>query len=466
VGLIVGILIPIVFSTFPTPEPLTPQGWLALGLLLGAVTMIICTTLRDYQAMIAMCCMLVITNTAPLTTVFAPFGQSAWWMMFGALGIGVAAVECGFMKRIAYFMLKVLPPTFRGQCLAYIASGAIISPIIPSSTAKGIIMAPIARNTSDALGFKPHSKGAQGIFIIMFTAYVSFALTFLSGSAVNISIVGALPEAFRVTWTEWFITLLPWGVLSTALMVLVVFKFYGLKKKDLKNLKVDEQSGKLSKQQVSDELKKMGPMSIKEKITLVVMLAALACWIFEAQIGVSATVIALFAFIILFATGVAAPDKIKNVGWEALFFVGAFLCLPVVFSQVGLNAFISEMLGERVAPIMGNIYILVPFIIILTTLIRMVFVSLSGTAILVTTIFLPFTEMFGIHPFIIAVVSYTSTNTWNVSYQNTVTVASLAANGPEWLTNRDILTGSFWYMITNFAALMLCIPYWRMLGMV
>jgi DASS family divalent anion:Na+ symporter len=58
-----------------------------------------------------------------------------------------------------------------------------------------------------------------------------------------------------------------------------------------------------------------------------------------------------------------------------------------------------------------------------------------------------------------------STNTWNVNYQNTVTVAALAANGPDWMTNNDILKGSLWYMLTNFVALMLCVPYWKLLGM-
>jgi len=162
---------------------------------------------------------------------------------------------------------------------------------------------------------------------------------------------------------------------------------------------------------------------------------------------------------------VASPEKIKGIGWEALLFVGAFLCLPVVFREVGLNAFISEMLGDKVAPIMSNMFLLVPFICLITTLIRLVFVSLSGTAILVTAIFLPFCEMYGIHPFIIAAISYMATNTWNVNYQNTVTIAALAANGPKWMVNKDILTGSFWYMVTNLAALMICIPYWRMLGM-
>lgn len=457
IGLIAGALVPIIFSLFPTPEPLLPKAWLALGLLIGAVIWIITKTLRDYQAMIVMCCLLVITKTVEFSVAFAPFGQSSWWMMFGALGIGVAAVECGFMKRVAYLMLKAFPSSFRGQALAYVLSGTIISPIMPSSTAKGVIMAPLAKNTSDALGFKPHSKGAQGIFLSMFTGYVIIALMFLSGSAVNVSVVGALPEGQQVTWMQWLITLLPWGIITAVLMIFVIFKFYGPKK--------GEAVGTVSKEQVQAELDKMGPWSTKEKITLGVLIVALACWILEKQIGVNSTLVAMLAFVILFAAGVAPAEKLKNVGWEALFFVGAFLCLPTVFREVGLNDFISNMLGDKVAPIMSNMFLLVPFIVIITTIIRLVFVSLSGTAILVTAIFIPFCAQYGIHPFVIAAISYMATNTWNVNYQNTVTVAALAANGPDWLTNNDILKGSFYYMVVNVIALLCSIPYWKLLGM-
>lgn len=457
VGLIVGILIPIAFSFFPTLEPLQPKAWLAVGLLLGAVVWIITKAFRDYQAMIIMCCLFVVTSCVPFGMAFGAFSQSSWWMMFGALGIGVAAVECGFMKRIAYLMLKVLPSSFRGQCLAYILSGAIVSPIVPSSTAKGVIMAPLAKSTSDALGFKPHSRGAQGMFIAMYSGYVGLALIFLSGSAVNISIAGVMPAGFEVGWMKWFITLLPWGIVFAVLMILVLFKFYGPKK--------GEEGGKVSKEVVQAELDKMGPWSAREKITLFTVIVALILWILEVQIGLSSTVVALIAFILLFATGVASPDKIKTVGWEPLFFVGAFLCLPNVFKELGINDFISGFLGYRVAPIMSNMFLLVPFIAILTYAVRLVFVSTSGTTILLTTIFLPFCAQYGIHPFVIAATAYMSTNTWNVSYQNTQTVAALAANGSDWLTNRDVLSGSVWYMVINMAALFCSIPIWKLMGM-
>lgn len=456
IGLIIGIIIPIVFSFFPTPEPLQPKAWLAIGLLLGAVVWIITKTFRDYQAMIIMCCLLVVTKCVSFGTAFGSFAGTSWWMMFGALGIGVAAVECGFMKRIAYLMLKVLPSSFRGQCLAYIFSGAIISPIMPSSTAKGVIMAPLAKNTSDALGFQPHSRGAQGMFIAMYSGYVGLALIFLSGSAVNVSIAGTMPAGYEVGWMKWFTTLLPWGIVFAVLMILVLFKFYAPK---------NASEGRVSQESVQAELDKMGPWSAREKITLVTLLAALALWILESQIGLSSTVVAMIAFIFLFASGVTTPDKLKSVGWEPLFFVGAFLCLPNVFKDLGINDFISGFLGDKVAPIMSNMFLLVPFIAILTYVIRLVFVSTSGTTILITTIFLPFCAQYGIHPFVIAATAYMSTNTWNVSYQNTQTVAALAANGPEWLTNRDVLSGSVWYMIINVIALFCSIPYWKILGM-
>jgi len=456
IGIALGAAVPFVFSFFPTPEPLEPKAWLALGLLVAAVVWIISKALRDYQAMIVMCCLLVITKCITFEMAFAPFGQSSWWMMFGALGIGVAAVECGFMKRVAYLMLKAFPASFRGQCMAYIFSGMVVSPIMPSTTAKGVIMAPLVKNTSDALGLKAHSKGAQGMFIAMFTGYASLALMFLSGSAVNASIVGTLPEGQGITWGGWFMTLLPWGVVTTLLMMLVIFKFFSPKKGE---------GGTLSKQGVQDELDLMGPWTSKEKITLGVMAASLACWIFEKQIGVNASVVAVLAFLVLFGMGVAKPDKIKNLGWEALFFVGAFLCLPTVFKTLGINEFVSGALGDVVAPIMSNMFLLVLFICVLTYLIRLFFVSLSGTAILVTTIFLPFCAQYGIHPFVIAAITYMATNTWNVNYQNTVTIASLAANGPEWLTHGDIVKGSFWYMAVNILALMASVPFWKLMGM-
>jgi len=456
IGFIAGIVVAILFNYLPAAEPLQPKAWLSVGLLVMAVIWMISGALRDYQAMIVVCCLLVVTKCASFAVVFAPFGQSAWWMLFGALGIAVAAVETGFMKRFAYLMLKALPSTFRGQCLAYIFSGAIISSIVPSTTAKGVIMSPLAKNTSDAFGFKPHSKQAVGMYLMMFTGYVSIAYATLSGSSVNIAVLGALPDDQKVTWMGWLITLLPWTIISTLLMVLVVFKFFGPAKGE---------GGAISKEEVQAELDKMGPWSQKEKITLTILLGCLVFWIFESQTGISATIVAVIAFILLFALGVVDASKLKNIAWEPLFFVGAFLCLPTVFKEVGINDYIALMLGDKVAPIMNNMYLLVPFICILTYLIRLVFVSLSGTAVLVTAIFIPFCAQYGIHPFVVASICYMSTNTWNVAYQNTVTIASLAANGPDWVTQNDIFKGSVWYMITNFVALMCCVPYWKLLGM-
>jgi DASS family divalent anion:Na+ symporter len=457
VGLVLGLAIAVIFSFFPTAEPLQPKAWLSVGLLVCAVVWMISGALRDYQAMIVVCCLLVVTKCATFAVVFAPFGQSAFWMLFGALGIGVAAVECGFMRRVAYLMLKALPSSYMGQALAYVISGAIISPIVPSTTAKGVIMAPLAKNTSDALGMKSHSKGAIGMYMAFFTGYVCIAYATLSGSSVNIAVLGALPDDQKVTWMGWFTALLPWTIVSTVLTVVVIKMFFAPKKGE---------GDVVSKAEIQAELDKMGPWTRNEKITLGVLICALIMWIFETQTGVSATITALIAFVILFGVGVVPPSKLKNIAWEPLFFVGAFLCLPTIFNEVGLNAYLALMLGDRVAPLMNNVYLLVLFISILTYLMRLVFISLSGTAVLVTAIFIPFCAQYGVHPFVVASICYMSTNTWNVAYQNTVTIAALAANGPDWLTQKDITIGSMWYMVTNIIGLLACVPFWQLTGMI
>ena len=114
---------------------------------------------------------------------------------------------------------------------------------------------------------------------------------------------------------------------------------------------------------------------------------------------------------------------------------------------------------------MGNMPLLVLFICLLVYLVRLVLVSLTGTTILVVTVMLPFCTEYNIHPFMIAIIAYMATNTWNVSYQNTQMIAALAATDNKVCSNRDILGGSVLYMITVVVGCMLALPVWKFMGL-
>lgn len=454
IGLILGALVPIILSQISVSAPLSQKSMIAIGLLLGAVIWILFETLAEYQAMLVMCILFVFTKVVPINVAFGTFSTGTWWIMVGAIGIGVAATESGFIKRLALIMLNAFPATFRGQCLAFMFSGAIISPLLPSTTAKGAIGASLARSTTELFGFKMHSQGAVGLFMAFFTGYVSLNFLFLNGAAVTYSVAATIPQTYGINWITWFLYALPWGIISTVLMALGIFKFYEPK---------NTQS--LSKAYVRDALKELGPWRQNEKIAFAIILTCLILWMTESWSGLNSAMVASAGFVLMFALKVCTPDKIRNMAWESLLFVGCFLCLPTIFSQLGINKWIALTLGGAFEPLMTNMYLLVFVITIVVYLTRFLLVSLGATAILVTTLMLPFCAAYNVHPFVIAFVAYTSTNTWNVSYQNTVTIAALAATENKWVSQKDILFGSGLYMVTNTIACMLCVPIWKMMGL-
>jgi Di- and tricarboxylate transporters len=457
IGFIVGALIIAIFRfLLPATELLPREGLTALGCLIGAVAWILTGAIPEFLAMLSMCVLFVVFKVAELPVAFANFSSSTWWMMIGAFGIAAAANDTGLLRRIAIKLMNILPPTFKGQCLAYIFSGLIASPIVPSSTAKAIIGASLAQQTSEAMGFENGSKGARGLYVAMFTGYVSVALGFLSGSAVNVSIVGIMPEGFEVSWLKWFTIGMPWMVISAALMIFCIFKFY--EPKDAKPM---------DKSIVKAQLDALGPISKNEKITLITVLICLALWIGEPWLKISSAMVSCAAFVVLLSLGCLSTTSFRTkTSWESLIFVGCFLCLPAVFTNTGVNAAIKTVLGPVIEPMFGNLFILAIFLAVLTYVVRLLIVSLTGSTILIGSLLLPFCLEAGIHPFIMVYMVYVSTNTWNLSFQNTTEIAARAVTDNKMVTHRDVLGGSVMYMVTNIIAILICIPIWNLMGFI
>ncbi|MDR1029149.1 MAG: anion permease [Clostridiales Family XIII bacterium] len=455
IGFLAGVIVVLLFAlVLPATDLLPRTGLIALGCLIGAVVWILSGAIPEFLAMLGMCLLFVIFKIAEIPVAFASFSSATWWMMVGAFGIAAAANDTGLLRRIAVSLMNILPATFKGQCLAYIISGLIASPIVPSSTAKAVIGASLAQQTSEAMGFEPGSKGARGLYIAMFTGYVSVALGFLSGSAVNVAIVGIMPKGFEVSWTKWFIIGLPWMIIATILMILCIFKFY--QPKDAKTM---------PKEVVKKQLEDLGPISTKEKITLIVVLCALLLWITEPWLKIPSAMVSCGAFIVLLSLGCLSTQSFRSkTSWESLIFVGCFLCLPTVFAETGVNAAIKAVLGPIIGPMFGNIFILAIFLAVLTYIVRLLIVSLTGSTILIGSLLLPFCLEAGIHPFIMVYMVYVSTNTWNLSFQNTTEIAARAVTDNKMVRHKDVVGGSVMYMVTNIVAILLSIPIWKLMG--
>ena len=152
IGEVISILLAAVIALMAPPDGLTRQSMIVLGVLVWAVANWIIRWFDDYVVAMMMCFMFAAFKAVSFNVAFNGFSTSTWWILIGALAIGVGVNKSGLLKRVSLGALRLFPPTYRGQVMAMIGAGTVAAPLIPSTTAKCAITAPIAMGIADQLG--------------------------------------------------------------------------------------------------------------------------------------------------------------------------------------------------------------------------------------------------------------------------------------------------------------------------
>ena len=455
-GGFIGLAVLIAMALIPLdPAVWNPKALTGIGCLFCAIIWIAFGFMPDYVAAISMSVLFAATGSAKLGTAFAAFSGSTVWIMIGALSLGTAAGQSGFLKRCALLMMKVLPATFSGQCMAFIISGTIMSPLVPSTAAKSTIVAPMAQSTSRALGIEDHSKPAAGMFMAFYTGYILTAACYLSGSFVSYSLVGLFEKTNPMTWTNWFVWSLPFLIVMLVLMSIIILWYY----KPAEKISV-------TKEFIQSQLDEMGAWSWQEKLTGGTLVVCLILWIFERSINIQASLVACAgAMVILTADVLNRKDFRAKVPWDSILMIGCFVSVSSVFTGLGIDKTVSALFGEQMAFMMSNPYVLVICLCAVTFVLRFIFVSLTACATLTTVMLMPFCDMYGIHPWILAFVAYIATNIWFLIYQTAPMIMSLAAIDSQLVKHSETVPGSFQYMIVCVVGLLVSVPFWKLLGL-
>ena len=140
---------------------------------------------------------------------------------------------------------------YKRQVWGLIASGTVISPLIPSINAKATLSTPIALSISDELDLERKKAGACGLFGACYVGFVLAGHMFMSGSFTHYVLVGMLPPEYRgVTWLDWLLWSLPWGLVMLVGMGLYIIWAYKPSK-----------SVRLTKDNVAEQIRNLGPLS-------------------------------------------------------------------------------------------------------------------------------------------------------------------------------------------------------------
>ena len=456
IGGILGVAVLVVFLLLkPDQEVWKPEAMAFLGCLCMAVIWMVFNFVPDYVAAITMCTMWVVFKSVPIGTAFNQFNGSTVWIMIGALILGTAAGQCGFLKRCALLMMKALPATYSGQCLAFVFSGVVLTPLIPSTAAKSTIIPPMVLANAESLGIQPHSKPAKGIFLAYYIGYITTAVCFLSGSFISYSLNGVIADAAVVTWMNWFLWSIVFLVSNVVLMILIILLWYRPKEKI-----------EISKEFVTKQLDEMGVWTWQQKLTGITLVSCLVLWIFERALNIPSWAVACIGAMLLMVCNVMTVKDLRaKIPWDSILMIGCFVGVGSVATAVGIDATVRTLLGDTLGKLMSNPFLLIIVLSVVTWVLRSVLTSMTTATTITTVLLLPLCASYGIHPWILIFVGYASGNIWWLIYQTAPSILSFAATDNKLVTHSETIAGSVQFAVTCLVALLISIPYWQLLGL-
>jgi len=166
---------------------------------------------------------------------------------------------------------------------------------------------------------------------------------FLTAMVANPLVVElAAQQGIEITWTRWALAASLPGLVSLAVVPLLIFYLYPVKNKET------PEAPELAR----SRLREMGPMARNEWILLCVFVLLLSLWIFGSTLGIATTTTALVGVGALLVTGALPWEKVlrEKAAWDTLIW---FAVLVMMASQLGERGLV-EWFSEHVASVIGG----------------------------------------------------------------------------------------------------------------
>jgi DASS family divalent anion:Na+ symporter len=327
---IVGLVAGLTLWNVPPLPGLDTGSMHMLALLTWAVIFWAFDVLPDYVVGLGLIMGWILFSIVPPEVAVSGFTTSPFFLIIGVLGITASLQSSGLLFRLALYILRCFPLTYRGQTLGLALSGTTITTFIPDSTSATAIAGPIILALSDSLGYARRSNGSAGLAMAALLGFGQMGPFFLTGAAENLLAWGLLPVAVRaqITWGNWAFTALPLAFVTFGMAFVLTLFFFP-----------PEFQPTISRGLIETQIEALGPPSCAEIVNGVVLIGAIIGWITAPYHQVDVAWVAMIGLALLLATNLLDRTTFRaGINWDFLFYLGAVLSLTSVVRQLGIDA--------------------------------------------------------------------------------------------------------------------------------
>jgi DASS family divalent anion:Na+ symporter len=345
---VVPLVVGAVLWLIPPPGGVESSAWHLLAIFVATIVGIIAKPLPMGAVAVLGIAATVLTRTLELEDALSGFSNGVIWLIVLAFFIARGFIKTGLGTRIAYLFVSVLGKKTLGLSYGLAITDLVMAPAIPSNTARaGGVVFPILRSLSSTYGSEPNDPSARRVgSYLTVTAFQVNCVTsamFLTAMAAN-PLAAELADGLgvQITWGRWALAALMPGLVSLAVLPLLLYKLYPPEVKETP----------AAAEQARQRLAEMGPMSIPEKVMLGTFLVLLALWTAGDQLlGMSSTTAALVGLGILLVSGVLTWGDVigEKSAWDTLVWFAALVMMATFLNELGLIPWFSERMSGAVS---------------------------------------------------------------------------------------------------------------------
>lgn len=355
------VLLTLIISQLPVPLGLLPYSWYYFSLFVGVIVALIIEPLPG--AVIGLLGIVIGAVFSPIflfspeqlhslgvnTTLMAfhwavsGFSNDTVWLIFSAFMFAQGYEKTGLGKRISLWLVRLMGA--RTLTLGYAISFAdlLLAPFTPSNTARSAgTIYPVIRNLPALYGSCPHDESARKIgAYLMWTAVSTTCVTsslFLSGLAPNLLSVALIEQqtGILIGWTDWFVSLLPAGIILWCVTPLLGYYLYPPTEK--KNAQVPVWA--------KEQLSQMGRLTTKEVMLILLIVGALILWI-GCSGFIDPAIASLVIISLMILTDIISWDDIVNNknAWNTFFWFATLVALASGLSEVGFVRWAGDQIA-------------------------------------------------------------------------------------------------------------------------
>jgi divalent anion:Na+ symporter, DASS family len=332
----------------PPPAGITEQGWRQTAIFICVIAGMVTEPIHASALVLLGLTAWAITGT-PVPEVLGGFAQPSVWLVIIAMLIAKAMLDSGLARRIALLFVRLVGRTSLGVAYALQMTDVTLASGVPSITARsaGMVL-PVARSIAELFDSRPdHTRLRLGAYLIaaMYQGSAIACAMFITGQASNLlgASLSLKLTGIEVTAPSWFMAAIVPGLVSCLVAPWITYR----------TLRPEVTHTPEAPTFARNELRKMGPLTRNEWVTLLVFAGVGLMWLTTVFHRVDVTLVALVGLMILFVTGTMSwqTAAAERSAWDVFVWYGGMLRMGELLNNTGS----TRVFAEHVAGLFGGI---------------------------------------------------------------------------------------------------------------